>query len=146
MTKFTAACASVAVVLAAALPAAAQSSNMSEAERAAQAELMRAPSTEGIVTDRASCEYEGGSVMDLTDGTICFVPVRGVAANTKVYDGMGLGVIRCSGNGQFANEVVEGNSYCRVYLTAKQRKKTREELQRELDAMTEAELANGTGS
>ena len=136
MTKFTAACAAAALALAAAMPAAAQ---LSDEE---QAELMKAPSTEGVVTDRASCEYEGGSVMDLTDGTICFVPVRGVAANTKVYDGMKLGVIRCAGNGSFANETVDGNSYCRVYLTPKAKKKTREELQRELDAMTEAELAN----
>ncbi len=139
MTKSKFFGAAVAIAFAAsALPAAAQ---LTDEE---QAELMKAPSTEGIVTDAASCEYEGGSVMDLTDGTICFVPIRGVAANTKVYDGMGLGVIRCSGNGQFANEVVEGNSYCRVYLTPKQRKKTREELEAELEAMTQQELANGS--
>ena len=139
MSKFKLAGAAFAILFAAsAMPASAQ---LTDEE---QAELMKAPSTEGIVTDAASCEYEGGSVMDLTDGTICFVPVRGVAANTKVYDGMGLGVIRCSGNGQFANEMVEGNSYCRVYLSPKQRKKTRAELEAELAAMTEAELANGS--
>ena len=31
-------------------------------ETLAQAELIEAPSTEGVVTDEASCEYEGGSV------------------------------------------------------------------------------------
>ena len=107
MTKLKLACAA-ALIAFAATPALAQ---LSDEE---QAELMKAPSTEGVVTDRASCEYEGGSVMDLTDGTICFVPIRGVAANTKVYDGMKLGVIRCSGNGQFANETTDGNAYCRL--------------------------------
>ncbi|MGB6230893.1 MAG: hypothetical protein WBF53_12310 [Litorimonas sp.] len=106
-----------------------------------EAELMKTPSTEGIVTDRASCEYEGGSVETLSDGTVCFIPIRGVAANTQIYDGMKLGVIRCEGNGAFPNEVVQpSGAYCRVYLTAKAAPKTREELQRELDAMTEAEL------
>ena len=135
MSKFTTAGVALAFALSAAVPSFAQ---MSDEE---QAELMKLPSTEGVVTDRTSCEYEGGEVMDLTDGTICFVPVRGAAANTKLYDGMKLGVIRCSGNGQFANETVSGNSYCRVYLTAKQRKKTRAELEAELEAMTEAELS-----
>lgn len=112
-----------------------------DAATEAEAELMKTPSTEGVVTDAASCEYEGGSVMDLTDGTICFIPIRGVAANTKVYDGMKLGVIRCENNGRFANEIATPNdSYCRVYLTEKQRKKTREELEAEMAAQTAAEL------
>ena len=134
MTKIKTVGIAFAVAIAAAAPAFAQTSEE-------QAELMKTPSTEGVVSDRASCEYEGGDVMDLTDGTICFVPVRGVAANTQVYDGMKLGVIRCSGNGQFANEPVQGNSYCRIYLTPKAKKKTRAELEAELEAMTEAELA-----
>jgi hypothetical protein len=99
---------------------------------------MQTPSTEGIVTNAASCEYEGGSIMDLTDGKICFIAVRGVAANTQNYDGMRLGVMRCSGNGVFANE--SAGEYCRVYLTEKAKKKTRAELEAELAAMTEAEL------
>ena len=133
MTKF-ALVGTIAALALTATPAFAQSTEE-------QAELMKTPSTEGVVTDRASCTYEGGDVMDLKDGTICFIPVRGVAANTKVYDGMKLGVIRCSGNGRFANEMTEGNAYCRIYLTPKAKAKTREELQRELDAMTEEELA-----
>lgn len=101
-----------------------------------EAELVNTPSTEGVVTDAESCEYEGGSVLDLTDGTICFIPIRGEVASTKVYDGMKLGVIKCEGNGPFANEVATPNdSYCRVYLTEKQQKKTLEELQREVDEM-----------
>ena len=107
----------------------------------ADAELMKTPSVEGIVTDAASCEYEGGSVMDLTDGKVCFIAIRGVAANTANYDGMRLGVMRCSGNGTFANEIVQPNGeYCRVYLGPKKKKKTRAELEAELEAMTEAEL------
>ncbi len=139
MTKLKFAGAALAFAFAAsALPASAQLTDEQ------QAELMKAPSTEGVVTDAASCEYEGGSVEALADGRICFIPVRGVAANTKIYDGMKLGVIRCEGNGAFPNELVPGGSYCRVYLGPKAQKKTREELEAELAAMTEAELANGS--
>lgn len=107
----------------------------------ADAELMKTPSSEGIVTDSASCEYEGGSVMDLTDGKICFVAIRGVSANTANYDGKGLGVIRCTGNGSYSNEIIQpSGQYCRVYLGPKAQKKTRAELEAELEAMTEAEL------
>jgi len=114
-----------------------------ETDAATQAEAVKieTPSSEGVVTDAATCEYEGGSVMDLTDGTICFIPIRGVAANTQVYDGMKLGVIRCEGNGAFSNEIATPNdSYCRVYLTEKVEQKTREELEAELAAMTAEEL------
>ena len=136
--KITAAIATLAF---AATPAFAQMTDAEKAEAEAQAALMEAPSTEGVVTDRASCTYEGGSVEQLSDGTICFIPVRGVVANTKIYDGMKLGVIRCEGNGAFPNELVPGGSYCRVYLTDKTAKKTREELEAELARMTEEELA-----
>lgn len=118
-----------ALVFAAAAPAFAQ--DVDDAK-------MKTPSTEGIVTNAASCEYEGGTVMDLADGNICFIAVRGVNANTQNYDGMRLGVMRCSGNGQFANE--PSGEYCRVYLGPKAQKKTRAELEAELEAMTEAEL------
>lgn len=110
-------------------------------ETLAQAELIEAPSTEGVVTDEASCEYEGGSVVELRDGTACFIPIRGEDAATKIYDGEGLGVIRCEGNGEFPNEESATTpGFCNVYLTEKRKIKTREELQAELDAMTEAEL------
>ena len=110
-------------------------------ETLAQAELIEAPSTEGVVTDEASCEYEGGSVVELRDGTACFIPIRGEDAATKIYDGEGLGVIRCEGNGEFSNEESATTpGFCNVYLTEKRKIKTREELQAELDAMTEAEL------
>ena len=136
MTKFKIMGAVVAATLFAASGASAQDMSTEE-----QAELMKLPSTEGIVRDAATCEYEGGTVMDLADGNICFISVRGVAANTKVYDGMRLGVIRCSGNGSFPNEMVPGGEYCRIYLGPKAAKKTREELEAEMAAQTEAELA-----
>ena len=110
-------------------------------ETLAQAELIETPSTEGVVTDAASCEYEGGSVVSLREGQACFVPVRGEDAATKVYDGMGLGVIRCEGNGEFANEPSEtAPGFCNVYLEEKRVIKTREELQRELDEQTQQAL------
>lgn len=116
-------------------------------ETRAMAAKINTPSTEGIVTDEASCTYEGGSVETLQDGTACFIQIRGEEAATQIYDGMGMGVIRCSGNGEFPNEISSFNdSYCYVYLTEKKAPKTREELERELEEMTQRELAAGTGA
>lgn len=115
-----------------------------DAETLAQAELIETPSTEGIVTDAASCEYEGGSVVSLREGNACFVPIRGEDAATQVYDGQGLGVIRCEGNGEFPNELSEtAPGFCNVFLEEKRVIKTREELQRELDEQTQRELEAG---
>lgn len=112
-----------------------------DAETLATAEKINTPSVEGIVTDDASCTYEGGSVEVLQDGTACFVQIRGEDASTQIYDGMGMGVIRCSGNGAFPNEISSYNdSYCYVYLTEKVAPKTREELERELEEATQREL------
>jgi hypothetical protein len=128
--------------LALSAPAFAQDAEIqADPETLAQAELIRTPSEEGIVTDAESCEYEGGDVVEFRDGTVCFIRLRDETANTKVYDGMQLGVFQCSGNGEFPNELSEtAEGYCNIYLTEKRRLKTREELQAELDAMTEAEL------
>ena len=116
-----------------------------DAETLAQAELINTPSTEGVVTDEASCTYEGGSVEELQDGTACFIQIRGEEASTKIYDGMGMGVISCEGNGSFPNEISSFNdSYCYVYLTEKTKPKTREELEAELAAETARQLAAGT--
>lgn len=112
-----------------------------DAETLATAEKINTPSVEGIVTNEASCTYEGGSVETLQDGTACFIQIRGEAAATQIYDGMGMGVVRCSGNGAFPNEVSSFNdSYCYVYLTEKKAPKTRAELERELEEMTQREL------
>jgi len=116
-----------------------------DAETLAQAELINTPSVEGIVRDEASCTYEGGSVVALQDGQACFIQIRGEDAAAQIYDGMELGVIRCAGNGAFANEVhPEITSYCYVYLTEKVAPKTREELEAEMAAETARQLAAGT--
>ena len=65
-------------------------------------------------------------------------PIRGADFATQAYDGQNLGVMSCSGNGSFANEL--SGSYCRIFLEAKPRKKTREELEKELKELTDAEL------
>jgi hypothetical protein len=112
-----------------------------DAETLATAEKINTPSIEGIVTDEDSCTYEGGSVEVLQDGTACFIQIRGEEASTQIYDGMGMGVIRCSDNGEFTNEISSFNdSYCYVYLTEKVAPKTREELERELELATQREL------
>jgi len=75
------------------------------------------PSTEGVVNSEQSCTYEGGDVMQSQAGTVCFVALRGEEYSTKLYDNQRLGVIKCSGNGPFANELVQpSGNYCRVYL------------------------------
>lgn len=112
-----------------------------DAETLATAEKINTASTEGVVTDEASCTYEGGSVETLQDGTACFIQIRGLEAATQIYDGLGMGVIECSGNGAFPNEINAFNdSYCYVYLTEKVAPKTREELERELEEATQREL------
>ncbi|WP_409433397.1 hypothetical protein ACJ3XI_02520 [Litorimonas sp. RW-G-Af-16] len=101
------------------------------------AELMKTVSTEGVVTSDQTCEYEGGSVMTLEAGKVCFVAVRGTDFNTKLYDGQGLGVIKCSGNGQFANELVQpSGAFCRVFLEQKKVAPSRAEV----EAATRAEM------
>ena len=65
-------------------------------------------------------------------------PIRGADFATQAYDGQNLGVMSCSGNGAYANELT--GSYCRIFLEAKPRKKTREELEQELKELTDKEL------
>jgi hypothetical protein len=94
-----------------------------------------AKSSEGVVNSAASCTYEGGTIMDLASGKVCWVPVRGEDFDTKQYDSQKLGVIRCSGNGAFANELVQPSGYyCRVYLEQKKVPATREEIEAETRA------------
>lgn len=98
------------------------------------------PSTEGVVSSEQSCEYEGGTVMTLASGKICFISVRGEAFNTKAYDNQKLGVIRCSGNGQYSNELVQpSGEYCRVHLEQKKVPPSREEVEAATRATMESE-------
>lgn len=96
--------------------------------------------SEGVVTSEQSCEYEGGTVMTLDAGKICFIAVRGEAdgLNTTIYDGQGLGVIKCSGNGEHANELVQpSGQFCRIFLEQKKVAPSRAEV----EAATRAEMA-----
>ena len=126
-----------ALVFAAASPAFAQSAADEEAARKAET-----PSVEGIVTNAASCQYEGGFLGKVDGANVCMAPIRGVDFNTQAYDGQSLGVMTCSGNGTYTNEL--SGSYCRIFLDPKPRKKTREELEKELEALTQEELNNAT--
>ncbi|MEM9600652.1 MAG: hypothetical protein AAF926_06490 [Pseudomonadota bacterium] len=123
--------------------AAPQVDEAAQEQARADAEALATPSTEGVVTDEASCTYEGGNVEQLSTGTICLIPMRGEALGSQFYDGQGFGVLRCEGNGEFANEPTPGGSFCRVYLTEKIVPKTREEIEAELAAQTAAALAEG---
>jgi len=96
------------------------------------------PSTEGVVSNAASCQYEGGFLGKVEGANVCMAPIRGADFATQAYDGQNLGVMSCSGNGSFANETT--GTYCRIFLEPKPRKKTRAELEAELEALTEAEL------
>ena len=132
MSKLKIAGATLALVFAASGSAFAQSADELAAEKA------KTPSSEGIVTSAASCQYEGGFLGKVEGADVCMAPIRGADFATQAYDGQNLGVMSCSGNGSFANEL--SGSYCRIFLEAKPRKKTREELEKELKELTDAEL------
>ena len=134
MSKLKIAGATLALVIASSTSAFAQLSDADAAAAAAAA----APSSEGIVTSAASCQYEGGFLGKVEGANVCMAPIRGAEFSTVAYDGQSLGVMTCSGNGAFSNEL--SGTYCRIFLEAKPRKKTRAELEAELEAMTEAEL------
>lgn len=107
------------------------------------AEMMEAVSSEGVVSSEQSCEYEGGTVMTLEAGKVCFIAVRGTEFNTQAYDGQGLGVIRCSGNGAHANELVQpAGQFCRVFLEQKKVAPSREEVEAATRATMKAEDAD----
>ena len=132
MSKLKIAGATIALVLASTATAFAQSADEEAAKKAAT------PSSEGVVTTAASCQYEGGFLGKVDGANVCMAPIRGADFNTQAYDGQNLGVMRCESNGAFTNEL--SGSYCRIFLEAKPRKKTRAELEAELAAITEAEL------
>ena len=132
MSKLKIAGATIALVLAATSSAFAQTTDEAAAAKAV------APSTEGVVTSAASCQYEGGFLGKVEGANVCMAPIRGADFSTQAYDGQNLGVMSCSGNGSFTNEL--SGTYCRIFLEPKPRKKTRAELEAELEAMTEAEL------
>ena len=132
MSKLKIAGATIALVLASTSTAFAQDADDAAAKAAA------APSSEGVVTSAASCQYEGGFLGKVEGANVCMAPIRGADFSTQAYDGQNLGVMSCSGNGSYANEL--SGSYCRIFLEPKPRKKTRAELEAELEAMTEAEL------
>lgn len=95
------------------------------------------PSSEGVVTTEQSCEYEGGTVIDLDSGKICFIAVRGEDFSTQTYDGQSLGVIKCSGNGSHGNELVQpSGQFCRVFLEQKKVAPSRAEV----EAATRAQI------
>lgn len=103
-------------------------------------DLIKEVSTEGIVTSEASCSYEGGDVLDLEAGKVCFIAVRGMEFNTKAYDGQKLGVIKCSENGEHANELVQpSGQFCRVFLEQKKVAPSREEVEAATRAAVKAE-------
>ena len=132
MSKLKIAGATLALVFAVSGSAFAQSADDAAAEKA------NTPSTEGVVTTAASCQYEGGFLGKVEGANVCMAPIRGADFSTQSYDGQSLGVMTCSGNGSYTNE--PSGSYCRIFLEPKPRKKTRAELEAELEAMTEAEL------
>ncbi len=136
MSKLKVAGATLALVIASSTSAFAQTADAEAAAAAAST-----PSSEGVVTSAASCQYEGGFLGKVEGANVCMAPIRGAEFSTQAYDGQSLGVMSCSGNGSFANETT--GTYCRIFLEAKPRKKTREELEAELAAMTEAELELG---
>lgn len=111
---------------------------MSQAEIDKQ--LMDSPSEAGVVTNEASCTTEGGDIMDLAAGKVCLIGIRDAASQSKFYDGKKLGVLKCSGNGEFANELLQpSGGYCRIFLEQKKVAPSREEV----EAATRASMQAG---
>ncbi|RKQ70979.1 hypothetical protein DES40_0286 [Litorimonas taeanensis] len=137
MTKlrFGAAILGLSFAVASSLSASAQ---MSQAE--IDAELMNSPSEAGVVNSEASCTAEGGDVMDLAAGKVCLIGIRDAASQSKFYDGKNLGVLKCSGNGAYANELLQpSGGYCRIFLEQKKVMPSREEVEAATRASMKAE-------
>ncbi len=112
----------------------------------AQSNDLDAKTSEGVVTSEQSCEYEGGTVMTLDAGKICFVAVRGADFATKAYDGQALGVVKCSGNGAYANELVQpSGQFCRVFLEQKKVAPSRAEVEAATRAQIKDEVVDEEG-
>ena len=98
-------------------------------------------SSEGVVSSSQSCEYEGGTVLDLDSGKICFISVRGEDFSATTYDGQSLGVIKCSGNGAYGNELVQpSGQFCRIFLEQKKVAPSRAEVEAATRAQIEDEV------
>ena len=87
MSKLKIAGATLALVFAASGSAFAQSADELAAEKA------KTPSSEGIVTSAASCQYEGGFLGKVEGADVCMAPIRGADFATQAYDGQNLSLI-----------------------------------------------------
>lgn len=50
------------------------------------------------ITDEASCQVEGGTMVNVKNSDYCLVPIRDEAYADPVYDGNQLGVVDCPGS------------------------------------------------
>ena len=62
------------------------------------------------IVSNADCEYEGGEVFNVAEGTVCVVPVRAAEFSGEAYDGQQLGITECDGM-----ELNDG-AFCKIVL------------------------------
>ena len=62
------------------------------------------------IVSNADCEYEGGEVFNVAEGTVCVVPVRPAEFSGEAYDGQQLGITEC--NGMDLND----GAFCKIVL------------------------------
>lgn len=56
------------------------------------------PAVAATITDEASCQVEGGVMVNVKNSDFCLVPIREAEYADPVYDGNQLGVVDCPGN------------------------------------------------
>lgn len=56
------------------------------------------PAFAAQITDDASCQLEGGTMVNVKNSDYCLVPIRDAEYADAIYDGNQLGVVDCPGN------------------------------------------------
>ena len=62
------------------------------------------------ITSNAQCEFEGGEVFTVAEGTVCIAPMRPAEYSGEAYDGQQLGISECAGT-----ELNDG-AFCKIVL------------------------------
>lgn len=56
------------------------------------------PASAASITNEASCQSEGGTMVNVKNSDFCLVPIRDAEYADEIYDGNQLGVVDCPGN------------------------------------------------
>ena len=56
------------------------------------------PAAAATITDSATCQAEGGTMVNVKNSDYCLVPIRDAEYADEIYDGNQLGIVDCPGN------------------------------------------------